>query len=117
MLNMSADLCVCNLSNQKYKPCTDVYWFPLVNDEFCDDMLAVMEAFGDWSPGRDQHVDPRLASGYENVPTVDIQMKQIGFEEQWFHFLRNIIAPMQEKIFSGFTHLVSHDFFLNKYSL
>lgn len=64
-----------------------------------------MENNGEWSPGKNE--DPRLAGGYENVPTVDIHMKQVGLEQQWLYFLREYIRPVQEKIFIGYYHDVS----------
>ena len=34
-------------------PCPDVYWFPMINDEACDDIITMMEDFGQWSGGND----------------------------------------------------------------
>jgi hypothetical protein len=48
--------------------------------------------------------DPRLAGGYENVPTVDIHMNQIGYDRHWLHFLQQFIMPVQQKIFIGYFH-------------
>ena len=64
-----------------------------------------MENFGKWSEGKNQ--DTRLQGGYENVPTRDIHMNQIGYEQHWLYFLRQYITPMQEKIFVGYYHDVS----------
>lgn len=61
-----------------------------------------MENFGEWSSGKNQ--DPRLAGGYENVPTRDIHMNQVGLEQHWLYFLREYIRPVQEKIFIGYYH-------------
>uniref|UniRef100_A0A3Q4B8Z0 procollagen-lysine 5-dioxygenase n=1 Tax=Mola mola TaxID=94237 RepID=A0A3Q4B8Z0_MOLML len=46
--------------------------------------------------------DERLAGGYENVPTVDIHMNQIGFEKEWLKFLREYIVPVTEKLYPGY---------------
>uniref|UniRef100_A0AAQ5Y891 procollagen-lysine 5-dioxygenase n=1 Tax=Amphiprion ocellaris TaxID=80972 RepID=A0AAQ5Y891_AMPOC len=46
--------------------------------------------------------DERLAGGYENVPTVDIHMNQIGFEKEWLKFLKEYIAPVTEKLYPGY---------------
>lgn len=46
--------------------------------------------------------DERLAGGYENVPTVDIHMNQIGFEKEWLKFLREYITPVTEKLYPGY---------------
>lgn len=46
--------------------------------------------------------DSRLAGGYENVPTVDIHMKQVGYEDQWLQLLRTYVGPMTEHLFPGY---------------
>lgn len=51
--------------------------------------------------------DLRLAGGYENVPTRDIHMSQVGLEQHWLYFLREYIRPVQEKVFTGYYHDVS----------
>ncbi|XP_034020441.1 multifunctional procollagen lysine hydroxylase and glycosyltransferase LH3 [Thalassophryne amazonica] len=82
------------------QPCPDVYWFPAFSDKMCDDLVETMEDFGQWSGG--SHKDERLAGGYENVPTVDIHMNQIGFEKEWLKFLKEYIAPVTEKLYPGY---------------
>uniref|UniRef100_G1R9Y5 procollagen-lysine 5-dioxygenase n=1 Tax=Nomascus leucogenys TaxID=61853 RepID=G1R9Y5_NOMLE len=79
------------------QPCPDVYWFPLLSEQMCDELVAEMEHYGQWSGGR--HEDSRLAGGYENVPTVDIHMKQVGYEDQWLQLLRTYVGPMTENLF------------------
>lgn len=51
--------------------------------------------------------DSRLAGGYENVPTVDIHMKQVGYEAQWLQLLRTYVGPMTESLFPGYHTKVS----------
>jgi len=46
--------------------------------------------------------DPRLDGGYENVPTRDIHMRQIGMESQWLYFLTEFVRPLQERAFLGY---------------
>ncbi|XP_060029419.1 multifunctional procollagen lysine hydroxylase and glycosyltransferase LH3 isoform X2 [Erinaceus europaeus] len=82
------------------QPCPDVYWFPLLSEQMCDELVEEMEHFGQWSGGR--HEDSRLAGGYENVPTVDIHMKQVGYEDQWLQLLRTYVGPMTEHLFPGY---------------
>ncbi|XP_075421035.1 multifunctional procollagen lysine hydroxylase and glycosyltransferase LH3 isoform X2 [Tenrec ecaudatus] len=82
------------------QPCPDVYWFPLLSDQMCDELVEEMEHFGQWSGGR--HEDSRLAGGYENVPTVDIHMKQVDYEDQWLQLLRTYVGPMTETLFPGY---------------
>lgn len=91
---------------KNYKqPCPDVFWFPIGTEQFCDDMVAIMEGFGKWSDGT--NTDERLQGGYEAVPTRDIHMNQVGLERQWLNFLKDYIRPLQEKIFIGYYHDVS----------
>jgi hypothetical protein len=54
------------------------------------------------------HQDTRLEGGYENVPTRDIHMNQVGFEKQWLHLLNTYVRPLQEKMFTGYFHIVRH---------
>ncbi|KAL3124044.1 hypothetical protein niasHT_005636 [Heterodera trifolii] len=80
--------------------CPDVYDFPFLSERFCEELIEVMEEFGQWSEGK--HKDGRVQGGYENVPTRDIHMNQVGFERHWLQILDNYVAPMQEKVFIGF---------------
>lgn len=61
--------------------------------------------------------DPRLAGGYENVPTVDIHMNQIGFEPHWLEFLKKYVLPLQQKVFQGYFHDVSLSIVIYKYKI
>ena len=51
--------------------------------------------------------DPRLQTGYENVPTVDIHMNQIGYNKEWLYFLKIYASPLQQKFFTGYYREVS----------
>ncbi|XP_048885133.1 multifunctional procollagen lysine hydroxylase and glycosyltransferase LH3 [Brienomyrus brachyistius] len=82
------------------QPCPDVYWFPALSDRMCDELVETMEHNGQWSGGK--HKDERLAGGYENVPTVDIHMNQIGFEKEWLKYLKEYIVPVVEKLYPGY---------------
>lgn len=33
------------------KPCPDVFWFPIVTEQFCQEFIEIMENFGQWSDG------------------------------------------------------------------
>lgn len=41
------------------------------------------------------------------MPTVDIHMKQVGFEDQWLQLLRTYVAPVTESLFPGYHTKVS----------
>ncbi|XP_063965502.1 procollagen-lysine,2-oxoglutarate 5-dioxygenase 1-like [Lytechinus pictus] len=81
-------------------PCTDVYTFPLMSRTWARELIEEMENFGQWSGGSNQ--DKRLAGGYENVPTRDIHMNQIGFEQHWLYFLREYVVPICENVYPGY---------------
>lgn len=84
------------------QPCQDVFWFPLVNEKFCNQMIEIMEAYGQWSGGTND--DPRIEGGYESVPTRDIHMKQVGLHRMWLTFLREYVMPVQLKEYIGYEH-------------
>jgi len=82
------------------QPCQDVYWVPTFTKNFTDALIEECENFGEWSGGG--HKDERIAGGYENVPTVDIHMKQLNFEENWIDILKVYYAPMATRLFTGY---------------
>uniref|UniRef100_A0A672IXB6 procollagen-lysine 5-dioxygenase n=1 Tax=Salarias fasciatus TaxID=181472 RepID=A0A672IXB6_SALFA len=86
--------------NHMEEPCPDVFWFPVFTERACDELVEEMEHYGSWSGGR--HEDKRIAGGYETVPTDDIHMKQIGFDKEWLHFIREFISPVTLKVFAGY---------------
>uniref|UniRef100_A0A8D3ANE0 procollagen-lysine 5-dioxygenase n=1 Tax=Scophthalmus maximus TaxID=52904 RepID=A0A8D3ANE0_SCOMX len=86
--------------NHMEEPCPDVFWFPVFSEKACDEIVEEMEHYGTWSGGR--HEDKRISGGYETVPTDDIHMKQIGFDKEWLHFIREFISPVTLKVFSGY---------------
>ncbi|KAF3703649.1 Procollagen-lysine,2-oxoglutarate 5-dioxygenase 2 [Channa argus] len=86
--------------NYLEEPCPDVFWFPVFSEKACDELVEEMEHYGSWSGGK--HEDKRIAGGYETVPTDDIHMKQIGFDKEWLHFIREFISPVTLKVFSGY---------------
>ncbi|XP_025161345.1 procollagen-lysine,2-oxoglutarate 5-dioxygenase 3 isoform X1 [Harpegnathos saltator] len=91
-----------NPDNKPIQPCPDVYWFPIVTRRFTNELIGIVEAFGQWSDGSNH--DPRLSGGYENVPTRDIHMNQVQYEQQWLYFLKEYVRPLQELVFTGYYH-------------
>ncbi|XP_045601648.1 procollagen-lysine,2-oxoglutarate 5-dioxygenase 1 [Procambarus clarkii] len=81
-------------------PCPDVYWFPIFTPRFCQELVELANDNGGWSDGTNN--DPRLAGGYENVPTVDIHMNQMEFEQEWLWILRHYVKPLAEKVYLGY---------------
>ena len=41
------------------------------------------------------------------MPTRDIHMNQIGFEENWLAFIRSYVVPVSEKVYGGYVSRVS----------
>lgn len=93
-----------NLYNMPHDElCADIYNFMLFSDAFCKEIIERTEAYGKWSKGNDEHNDPRLGAGYyENVPTVDIQLFEIGFEKQWTEIVFSYIAPVVGVLYNSY---------------
>lgn len=49
------------------------------------------------------------------MPTVDIHMKQVGYEDQWLQLLRTYVGPMTESLFPGYHTKVGHCFPLSTF--
>lgn len=43
--------------------------------------------------------------GYENVPTVDIHMRQIDFDEHFLDFLQTYVRPLKDKVYPGMSEV------------
>lgn len=87
------------------QPCQDVFRFAIVTERFCDDLIKIMEGYGKWSSG--SHEDERLSTGYENVPTRDIHLWQVGLKSHWDFFLDRYIKPLQRQVYLGYNSEVS----------
>ena len=46
--------------------------------------------------------DNRLVDGTENVPTDDLHMTQVDYQEHWLFILRDIVQPIQQKVYTGY---------------
>lgn len=97
------------------QPCPDVYWVPVVSRAFAKHLIDECEHFGKWSDGG--HKDKRIQGGYEAVPTIDIHMHQIGFEDHWLKMLADYFAPVVQKIFHYGSKSISLMNFVVKYTL
>ncbi|KAL6433068.1 hypothetical protein ACFW04_006388 [Cataglyphis niger] len=91
-----------NPDKKPIQPCPDVYWFPISTLRFTKELIGIVETFGQWSDGSNH--DPRLTTGYESVPTRDIHMNQVQYEQQWLFFLKEYVRPLQELVFIGYFH-------------
>lgn len=84
-------------------PCPDVVAFPFLTEKGGYDMIEEFEHFGKWSGGNNAHEDKRLAGGYENVPTVDIHMNQLGIQEEWLYIVKTYASYLVSKFYTGYT--------------
>lgn len=42
------------------QPCPDVFWFPVLTEKACDELVEEMEHYGSWSGGKHQVSDSNL---------------------------------------------------------
>jgi len=85
---------------QEVSPGSHVYTFPLFTQSFCDLLIRECEAYSHWSNGT--HLDSRIDSGYENVPTNDIHLKQINMGKIWGDMCDKIVNHFAAACFNGF---------------
>lgn len=79
------------------QPCHDVFQIPLMSETFCKHLVEEVEAADKWSSGNTS--DLGLAGDYMNV-------KKIGWEEQWKAVIDRYIYPLQMKLWEGYKDLV-----------
>lgn len=106
------------LSKITKEVCPDIYLLPLFSEDFCSELVASMEKYGKWSVGGESKLDIRLGPTYvENVPTVDTQLFQIGFDKQWKQIVSDYISPLVRLLYSDY-HLKNINLaFVVKYSM
>lgn len=85
-----------NLTTLNDLPCPDVYWFPLFSEIFCTHLIDTMEGFDGWSGSSNS--DNRVPGGYENVPTDDVHMTQVDYQEEANHIIKEYVRPFAEKV-------------------
>ena len=78
--------------------CKDIFEWSCFTEKFCEHLIDECEKYGEWSTGGNK--DTRLSSGYENVPTRDIHLKQIGLGEMWKEFVVNYFGKIAGDTFS-----------------
>lgn len=44
------------------QPCPDVFWFPILSETACDELVGEMEHYGQWSGGK-HHVSGNFTPG------------------------------------------------------
>ena len=63
----------------------------MLSAEFAASLIRVIEQFAQWSPASNR-----------------VNITQIRLEEHWQFILRDIVQPVQQKIFTGYFSDVSH---------
>lgn len=107
-----------NVKNMMYKKvCENAFNFPLFSEKFCEELISIAEKANNWSAGKDNHKDARLSGGYENYPTQDIHLNQIGLEKVWDKIIKNYVAPVASKLYSGYKTKGTNINFVVKYSM
>jgi hypothetical protein len=80
------------------KECKDIFEWDCFTERFCNHLIDECEKYGEWSGGGNK--DTRLSGGYENVPTRDIHLNQIGLGEMWKEFVVNYFGRIAGETFS-----------------
>nr|AEX63014.1 putative procollagen-lysine [Moumouvirus Monve] len=96
--------------------CSDVFNFPLFSKEFCSELIQIMENYGKWSGGTGHHIDHRLGHNYyENVPTQDIQLFEVGLDKHWETIVMDYISPLVRIIYGNYKTKSVHLAFVVRY--
>ena len=88
-----------DLEIKEPEECRDLYEYDMLSEIFCEHLISECEFYGKWSNGGNK--DERLSGGYENVPTRDIHMKQIGLGEIWKKVVIEYIGRVAAKQFNN----------------
>ena len=99
------------------EPCKWCFTFPFVTELFCDHLLDEVNAINSWSPGGHKEIKDDRIGNTENIPTVDIHMKQIGFRKQWEKIIHTYISKLVSYIFSPFKTKGVNIAFVVKYEI
>ena len=104
------------LQNICEEPLKDLYYFPIFTKIFCEEIIIYCENLNGWSDGKNDKIDTRL-NAYENFPTQDIHLKQIGFEKQWEKIIFKYIAPIALKMYCRYKTKNINISFIVKYTI
>ena len=105
-----------NVSNINItEPIRDMFNFMFFTPLFCETIINISKKSNNWSNGENK--DSRLGGGYENVPTRDIHLNQLGLEEVWKEILFTYISKFASHLYSSFKTNGTNIVFIVKYSM
>jgi hypothetical protein len=105
-----------NSNNLEYtEPCKDAFLFPLFTPIFCKELIDITLKANLWSAGKNK--DKRLSGGYENHPTVDVHLNQLGLHDIWNDIVKKFISKIASKLYSDITTKGTNINFVVKYTM
>ena len=93
----------------------NIHKLHMFNSTFCEELIKLSESKSNWSQGGDRYYDKRIGN-YENHPTQDIQLYDLGLKEMWKKILDSYIAPFVVNEYSYHTKDINLAFVV-KYSM
>tara|TARA_Y100000310_G_C20691241_1_gene822376 strand:- start:2055 stop:4079 length:2025 start_codon:yes stop_codon:yes gene_type:complete len=84
----------------------ELYGWPLVTKDFCDELIHKAETYGKWTTER-----------HENYPTHDILLQDFGYQEIWNSILREYAHPVAKHIWGLIGFNTKDECFIAKYDL
>jgi hypothetical protein len=93
----------------------NIHKLHMFNSTFCEELIKLSESKSNWSQGGERYYDKRIGN-YENHPTQDIQLYDMGLKEMWKKILDSYIAPFVTNEYSYQTKDVNLAFVV-KYSM
>ena len=95
--------------------CKDAFQYPLFSEVFCKELIDLTVKANLWSAGKNK--DTRLSGGYENHPTVDVHLNQIGLHDIWNDIVKKYISYVASKLYSDITTKGTNINFVVKYTM
>ena len=85
---------------EEIAPLTFIFKAPVMQPAFCDQLVQQCEQLDEWSRGVPQ--DDRLPTGYENVPTVDVHLSQLGLAKIWEDCVTQLLSHYAAHAFADY---------------
>lgn len=84
--------------------CVDAYAVHIFNKRFCDDMIEMAEAHGNFTQKPE-----------DSYPTEDITLDELKWSDQWESLVRRHIVPLMESLYDGTNFRVELEPFVVRY--